>query len=288
MKKAWNIIRTVLVWLLVIVAVTMTLFTVISVTTFDRNDRNLFGYRAYIVRSDSMSKTDFNAGDLILVKEVDPSTLQPGDIITYMSQNTDSFGEIITHKIRERTMDSDKKPGFITYGTTTDTNDEVIVTYPYILGKYEKAIPKMGTFFNFVRSVPGYFLCIFLPFMLLVVYEAVNFFNLFRRYKKEQMAQMQFERDQIAAEREENAKMMAQLQQMKAQLEAQMNGGKSDEAAAQEERDSQTQKLKDQLAAQMEAVQNTEPTAPETAVQEAAPEAPTEETASEAPAEEAE
>ena len=81
MKKALSILKTTLVWLVVIAAVSMMIFTVISVTTFNRNDRDLFGFKMYIVNSDSMSKTDFNAGDLILVKEVDPSTLKEGDII---------------------------------------------------------------------------------------------------------------------------------------------------------------------------------------------------------------
>ena len=76
MKKALSILKTTLVWLVVIAAVSMMIFTVISVTTFNRNDRDLFGFKMYIVNSDSMSKTDFNAGDLILVKEVDPSTLK--------------------------------------------------------------------------------------------------------------------------------------------------------------------------------------------------------------------
>ena len=40
-----------------------------------------------------MAATDFNAGSLILVKEVPPSALKEGDIITFMSQDTDSFGE---------------------------------------------------------------------------------------------------------------------------------------------------------------------------------------------------
>ena len=35
-------------------------------------DRSLFGYKAFIVLSDSMKATDFDAGDLVLVKEVDP------------------------------------------------------------------------------------------------------------------------------------------------------------------------------------------------------------------------
>lgn len=144
MKKVMNIVKNVVVWLVVIVAVCMMVFTIVSVTTFNRNNRHLFGFRAYVVTSDSMSKTDFDAGDLILVKKVDPTTLKKGDIITYMSQNPESFGETITHKIRTLTTDANGNPGFITYGTTTDTDDATIVTYPYVLGRYEKAIKRMA------------------------------------------------------------------------------------------------------------------------------------------------
>ena len=219
MKKALNIIKTALVWLVVLLAVSMMIFTVISVTTFNRNDRDLFGFKMYIVNSDSMAATDFNAGSLILVKEVDPSTLKEGDIITFMSQDTDSFGETITHKIRKVTTDAEGNPGFITYGTTTDTDDETIVTYPYVLGQYQSHIPGLGTFFNFLKTTPGYFVCIFTPFMLIILYEGLKFFNLFRRYKKEQMEEMQAEKDKIEAEKLENAKMLEELRALKAQLE---------------------------------------------------------------------
>ena len=221
MKKVFNIIKTAVVWLLVLLAVSMMIFTVISVTTFNRNDRNLFGYKMYIVNSDSMAKTDFHAGALIMVKEVDPATLKEGDIITFMSQDTASFGETVTHKIRKLTTDAEGHPGFITYGTTTDVDDETIVTYPYILGKYEKQIPGLGTFFNFLKTTPGYFVCIFTPFMLIILYEGVKFFNLFRRYKKEQMEEMAAEKEKIEAEKEANAKMLEELRALKAQLEGQ-------------------------------------------------------------------
>ena len=219
MKKALNIIKTTFAWLIVLLAVTMMIFTVISCTTFNRNDRSLFGYKMYIVNSDSMAATDFNAGALILVKEVDPSTLKEGDIITFMSQDTDSFGETITHKIRKVTTDAEGNPGFVTYGTTTDTDDETIVTYPYVLGQYQSQIPGLGIFFNFLKTTPGYFVCIFTPFMLIILYEGLKFFNLFRRYKKEQMEEMQAEKDKIEAEKLENAKILEELKALKAQLE---------------------------------------------------------------------
>ncbi|MBQ2391711.1 MAG: signal peptidase I [Clostridia bacterium] len=219
MKKALNIIKNTFVWLMVLLAVSMMIFTVISCTTFNRNDRSLFGYKMYIVNSESMAATDFNAGALIFVKEVDPATLKEGDIITFMSQDTDSFGETITHKIRTVTTDAEGNPGFITYGTTTDTDDETIVTYPYVLGQYQSHIAGLGTFFNFLKTTPGYFVCIFTPFMLIILYEGIKFFNLFRRYKKEQMEEMQAEKDKIEAEKLENAKMLEELRALKAQLE---------------------------------------------------------------------
>ena len=72
MKKALTIIKTTAVGLVVLLAVSMMIFTIVSVTTFNRNDRDLFGYKMYIVKTDSMAATDFKAGALILVHEVDP------------------------------------------------------------------------------------------------------------------------------------------------------------------------------------------------------------------------
>ena len=100
MKKALKVLKTVFVWLMVALAVCMMIFTIVSVNTFDRTDRSLFGFKAFIVLSDSMKATDFDAGDLVLVKEVAPTTQKEGDIIAYTSQNTSNYGETVTHKIR--------------------------------------------------------------------------------------------------------------------------------------------------------------------------------------------
>lgn len=216
--KAMKILKNIFVWLIVALAAAMMIFTVVSVSTFDRADRNLFGYKAFIVLSDSMSKTDFSAGDLVLVKEVDPSTLQEGDIIAYTSQNTANYGETVTHKIRKLTTDANGEPGFITYGTTTDTDDETVVTYPYVLGKYSSHIPKVGAFFQFLKTTPGYIVCILVPFLLLILLEGIRCIRLFRKYKAEQRAELQAERDKIEADRAETQRLMQELLQMKAQM----------------------------------------------------------------------
>ena len=214
LKFIANIMKNILVWSIGILAVGMMIFTIISVNTFDQTQRNLFGYKALIVLSDSMSATDFDAGDLILVKDVDPTTLQEGDIIAYTSTNSNNYGETVTHKIREITTHENGQPGFITYGTTTDTDDENIVTYEYVLGKYIKAIPNIGEFFQFLKTTPGYIIFIFTPFMLLILVQAVSTVSLFRKYRDEQKAELQAEREEIAKERAELQEMMAKLQKL--------------------------------------------------------------------------
>lgn len=221
MKKALNIVKTVFLWLTVLTAVAMMVFTIVSVNTFDRNDRDIFGFRCYIVLSDSMSATDFDAGDLVLVKEVDPTTLKEGDIIAYQSQNDENYGATVTHKIRAKTKDASGNPGFITYGTTTGVDDETVVTYPFILGKYELALPGVGTFFQFLKTPQGYIVCILIPFLLLILYQGLNCVKIFKMYRSEQMAQLQAEKDELEAQKKQAADMMAELQALRAQMAAQ-------------------------------------------------------------------
>ena len=223
MKKAWNVIRKIIVWAIVVFSLGMMAFTIISVTTFDRADRSVFGYSAFIVLSDSMKATDFDAGDLVIIKQTDPSTLKEGDIISFQSPDETNYGEIVTHKIREITTDDEGHPGFITYGTTTNSNDQGIVTYNLVLGKYQGHIPKVGTFFNFLKSVPGYFICIFTPFFILILVQARNSIKLFRKYKKEQMEEIQAEKKSLEEERIKSQEMMEQLMKMQQAMEK--NGG---------------------------------------------------------------
>ncbi len=227
--RVWEIIRTVFTWIIMLAAVSMMIFTIISVSTFDRNDRNLFGYKAFIVRTDSMKATDFEAGDLVVLKEVDPSTLQAGDIIAFRSEDPNNFGETFTHKIRRLTTGEDGQPMFITYGTTSNVDDAYPVTYAQVQGKYQFTLDGVGSFFMFLKTVPGYICCILMPFMILIIIQGVNSIKLFRQYKEEQMEEIEIqrkkemeemtaERERLAAEREESQKMLAELQRLQAQL----------------------------------------------------------------------
>ena len=232
--KIFDIVKTVFVWLVVAIAAVVMIFTLFSVSTFDKNDRNLFGYKFFVVQTDSMAATDFDAGDIVISKAVNPATLVEGDIITFISQDPLSYGETITHKIREVTTDGDGGIAFVTYGTTTNTNDETLATV--IVGKYVGRLPNIGAFFLFLKTTPGYIICILIPFLLLILIQGVNCIRLFRRYKKEQLDEMQAERDKLEQERAESQRMMAEILALKAQLaqkdEKQSDASTTDDASS--------------------------------------------------------
>lgn len=91
----------------------------------------------------------------------------------------------------------------------------------------------MGTFFAFLKTVPGYIVCILIPFLLLIAYNGWNCVMLFRRYKKEQMEELQMEKDKLAEERKQSAEMMKELQALRSQL-AQSAGVQKDEVGKEE------------------------------------------------------
>ena len=237
--KILNISIKVVTYLLVAFTVFMMIFTIFTVTTVDKNDRSIFGIKFYIVQTDSMSlsennkdmKVHFNAGDIVIIKNVkEPRKLEAGEIISFMSTNNESYGETITHMIKEvRKDDNGRVEGYVTFGTNTGAIDEALVEPEFILGKYTGKLPGVGNFFAFVKSTPGYIICILIPFLLLILYNGVNVIRLFRRYKKEQSELMDAERAEIAAERQHNEEMMRELMALKSQLEKQANNPQAEE-----------------------------------------------------------
>lgn len=220
MKKVLEFIKYFIAWMVVFLSVAMVIFTVVSVTTVDNNNRSFLGYKAYIVLSESMSKTDFSAGDLVIVQEVeDCRLLKEGDIISYISQNSSNFGQTVTHKIRRLTTDENGNPGFVTFGTTTNSDDQTIVTYPYVLGIYRFNIPKVGLFFSFLKSPQGYIIFILIPFVFLIGVQLTNCVSIFKKYKQEKLEEAEKEKRQLQQEKEKNQRLTEEILTLKKELE---------------------------------------------------------------------
>ena len=217
-KNLPKLLGSIGLWVLVALALSMMIFTIFSVNTFNRNDRSIFGHKLYIVLSDSMSATDFDAGDLIVVKETDPRTLRAGDIIAFTSRGKENYGETIAHKIRRVALDEDGNPGFVTYGTTTGEDDDTVVSWSDIHGKYRMHLPKVGSFFAFIKTLPGYLLLILLPFLILIFFQGASCVKLFKEYREEEMEGIRKEREKLKEEREATLRMLRELESRKEEL----------------------------------------------------------------------
>ena len=255
-KRALRIAEKVLVILVVAIAVFMMVFTIISVTAFDKTERDIFGLQMYIVKSNSMKKTHFEVGDLVVAKEFDPGSkkdvaqLKVGTIITFQSMSSDSRGETVTHQIvgfetyglsekgeavpyGGKALTDEEVKSFIksgkpfvcvTKGTSNKLLDEARVETGYIFSTYLFDIPNAGDFFNFLKSTEGYITCILIPFLLLIGYEGYVCVRLFLRYRSEQLAGIREREAQLDAEREETRRQMAELAELRAMLNRQMAG----------------------------------------------------------------
>ena len=172
MNKFWRGLQNALLVLLAVATVLAVVVTLVTVATVDKENRSFLGFRFYTVLSDSMKATDFAAGDVIVVQKVDPNALKEGQIISFISRDPLRYGETVTHKIRTKFTDENGYTQFITYGTTSGSNDSVPVAAEDVLGVYRLRIPKGGYFFKFLSTPAGFVLCVIVPLGALTIWQA--------------------------------------------------------------------------------------------------------------------
>lgn len=218
MKKVLKIIGNVFTALVVLFTVGVMIFTIVSVNTVNKSDSKFFGYSAYIVLSDSMKDT-FNSGDIVFSKKVDAENLKEGDVISFKSIDPSNYGEVVTHKIRSVTSYEGKK-AFITYGTTTNSDDSFPALAEKVVGQYQFKLPKMGTFFQFLKTIPGYITIILVPFLVLLILQAIKFFRLLKKYRSEQQLEIDQQKAEVEVEKQKAMDMMKELELLKEKLTA--------------------------------------------------------------------
>lgn len=202
LKKIWSITSTVLVILMVLCAV------------FLMGSR-LIGFECYNVISPSM-EPEYMVGDLIYVKEVDPSTVKVGDVITFVVNEDLVVG---THRVVR--IDTEKKQ-FITKGDTNDTEDPP-VHFNNLIGVPKFSIPKLGYVSDFVQNPPGMYitlgagllliLLVFLPDMLKKKEKVIT-----ESEKAPEVTPEAAEKQaELSAISEENERLKAELERLRAE-----------------------------------------------------------------------
>lgn len=186
-KKVWSVVSSVLIGIVVLAAVFLL-------------GSRLVGFRIFNIVSGSM-EPKYSVGDLIYVKEVDPATVQPGDVITFVL-NEDLV--VATHRVTR--IDSEKQH-FYTKGDANETEDGSPVHFKNLIGVPQFAIPGLGYVSDFIQHSPGMYITIAAVAILMVLAFIPDF------VKKKPVAAEPSEAEA------ENERLKAELEALKAQLE---------------------------------------------------------------------
>ena len=143
-KRIWDIFTTLLVIAAVVLAIAL-----VGV--------RLVGLQPFTVLSGSMEPT-YHTGSLIYVKKVDYRTLEVGDAITFMLDES----TVATHRIVGIVPD-EEDPEVVRYRTKGDANeaeDGGLVHYKNVIGKPVVTIPKLGYIASYVQNPPGTYVAV--------------------------------------------------------------------------------------------------------------------------------
>lgn len=162
MKKIFNWIGNILLGLLLILVI----LTFVGKLT---KSNTILGFTPLKVLSGSM-EPDIKIGDLIVVKNIDESSIEEGDIITFKT-NPDTF---VTHRVVE-VFNQNGDIAFKTKGDANNIEDRDLVSKQDIVGKYVFRLPAFGYFSDFVSGSKGFILLFVLPISILLGKEIINF-----------------------------------------------------------------------------------------------------------------
>lgn len=229
-SKIANIIVDVVVVIILALAALLAVCAIQSKKSGLSNYTKVFNHAYLAVASESMDNDDyevpagklsgFKKGDLIKIRIISDDakrTLQIGDVISFAA-DIDGDGvknEINTHRIVDYVGTEGSASGYYTKGDNNSAQDAGFRTLEDIIGVYEGKASGIGNVFLFMSSSTGFFVCIVLPTLLVVVYCVINLILVVSKEKKVQGAAAEEAR---IKEREEDRERIRQ------ELLAEMNG----------------------------------------------------------------
>jgi len=146
-------------------------------------------------------------GDLVYVKSVDSiENIRVGDAITFVMNEELT---VATHRVIR--IDAEKQHLY-TKGDANEIADGSPVHFNNVIGVVEFAIPLLGYVSDFIQNPPGMYITIAAGAVLVILVFLPDFLP-----KKKEEAQEEIPAE-LSAE-EENAKLKAELEALKAQLE---------------------------------------------------------------------
>lgn len=144
------------------------LLVILSIVSKYKNSNYILGFAPMKVLSGSM-EPKLKIGDLIIVKNVDPSTIIEGDVITYKMDNR----TYVTHRVVE--VFNENNILYKTKGDANNIEDKDLVLDKELIGRLIFRIPKLGLLMDVATRPFGFVLLFVTPIIILISKEVLNY-----------------------------------------------------------------------------------------------------------------
>lgn len=184
MKKVLKRIGTIAVDVLIVIVFIVSALVVVASITANRTggQPSVMGYVFSSVQTDSMQGT-INKGDFVVGKLVDGNTeIKEGDIVSFRDYYN-SKEITITHRI-VRIVGDETVVGYITKGDNEQYEDDIVKSRDSIQSIYKFRIPFVGGFIDFLKTPLGFILCLVLPLLGFIAWQAYKLVSLYLKSKK--------------------------------------------------------------------------------------------------------
>lgn len=139
---------------------------VVCLQRFSGNKISFFDYRMFTVISGSM-RPKYDIGDVLISKEVKPSTIKVGDTISYLGARGDFRNKVITHEVVGIEKASNGEYLFHAKGLTNLVEDPIVSENQlYGVVIYRSWI--LSLIYRFVGTNIGFYICIILPLIFII------------------------------------------------------------------------------------------------------------------------
>lgn len=154
----------------IITLVLILMLAVILVQRFSSNNFSVGGIRVFTIISNSMLPY-YEAGDILILKEENPSNIKIDDNVTYMGKTGQVKGLVVTHKVIDKREENGKY-----YFTTKGTNNEIAdpeIDESQIYGKVVYKTVLLSALCKIMLKPAGYYI-LFMLVALVVSYQIVS------------------------------------------------------------------------------------------------------------------
>ena len=165
--------RIVKILLNIVITIFIALFLlVVCLQRFSNNRISFFNYRMFTVVSGSM-EPNYEIGDVLISKSIDPSKIKVGDDLSYLGRTGDFKDKVVTHRVVDIYIDKNGEYLFKTKGTANILEDPIVYENQLYGVVVHKSII-LSFMYKIVGTTTGMFIFIIIPIFYIVGSEILS------------------------------------------------------------------------------------------------------------------